>query len=138
MSREIPSKKAERVLVDLSDDKAKYLMGWPGYRNADGKSGLGYFETQTEWAHMQGTMIRMMVVGDAITRNPIFLFFMFFVGMIYSLPVLLALPDILAGRGAGLYILLINPSWIVGLLIFRNIYLAVFGQSVEDDGGSEE
>lgn len=132
MSREIPLQQQERVLIDLSDEKTKCLMGWPGYRNAEGRSGLGYFETQSEWAHMQGTMLRKMIVGDVLTRNPIFLFFMFFVAMIYSLPIILGLPDILAGRGTGLYILIINPYWIVGLLIFRNIYLAVFGQSVEN------
>lgn len=131
MSREIPSKQ-ERVLVDLSDDKVKYLMGWPGYRNADGRSGLGYFETQSEWAHMQGTMIRMMIVGEVITRNPIFLLFMFIVGMIYSLPLFFAVPDLLAGGSVGLYVLIINPTWVVGLLIIRNVYLAIFSRPTED------
>jgi len=32
----------------------------------------------------------------------------------------------------GLYVLIINPTWVVGLLIIRNVYLAIFSRPTED------
>ena len=122
------------VVVDLSDDKTKYLIGWPGYRNAGNKSGLGYVETQAEWAHMRGRIFSMLLTRKVITRNPIFLIGMFVVGAIYSLPLILGLPDVLNGSDFGFYVLFImSPSWIFGLLILRNVFISVFGRQDEDD-----
>ncbi|RJP48816.1 MAG: hypothetical protein C4583_13725 [Anaerolineaceae bacterium] len=114
------------------------MIGWPGYRNADGRSGLGYFESNAEWGHMQGRILRMLITGKVITRNPIFLFGMFVIGMIYSLPVILGLPDILAGGGSGWYVLILNPTWIVGLLILKNILIALKNDEIQDNEIAEE
>lgn len=40
--REINEKYSSVIDVADYDDAAKYLIGWPGYRTANGKSGLGY------------------------------------------------------------------------------------------------
>ena len=128
------SPKQAPVVVDLSDDKTKYLIGWPGYRNAGNKSGLGYVETQAEWAHMQGTIFSMLLTGKVITRNPIFLIGMLVVGTIGVLPLILGVPDILAGGDAGWYVLIIaSPNWIFGLLILKNVFISLFGRQDEDD-----
>ena len=137
MSKELPSKQ-KRVLVDLTTDKERYLVGWPGYRNVNGRSGLGYVETQAEWAHMRGRLFQQMYVGKVITRNPIFLLGMFIVGVIYSLPLILGLPDILNGSDMGAYVLVImSPSWFFGLLILRNVLIALT-TSEEEEGNADE
>lgn len=126
-----PIRKPEST--DLVYLQNKYLIGWPGYRNARGKSGLGYVETQAEWAHMCGRIFQMMWTGKVITRNPIFLFGMFVVGAIYSLPLILGLPDILNGSSLGFYVLFImSPYWIFGLLILRNVFISLFGRQDEN------
>lgn len=132
MSKELPSKQ-ERVLVDLTTDKEKYLVGWPGYRNARGRSGLGYVETQAEWAHMQGRMFRMLITGKAITHNPIFLFGMFIVGLIYTLPLILGLLELLNGNYPGMYVLFaMSPVWIFGLMIWGNVLFSLTNEDEED------
>jgi len=118
---------------DLAYLQNKYLIGWPGYRNARGRSGLGYVETQAEWAHMRGRIFQMMWTGKVITRNPIFLFGMLVVGAIYSLPLVLGLPDILNGSSLGFYVLFImSPSWLFGLLILRNVFISLFSRQAEN------
>ena len=137
MSKELPSKQ-KRVLVDLTTDKERYLVGWPGYRNARERSGIGYVETQAEWAHMRGRLFQQMYVGKVITRNPIFLLGIFIVGIIYSLPLILGLPDILSGSGMGAYVLFImSPSWLFGLLLLRNVLIALT-TSEDEDGKADE
>lgn len=89
MSREIPIQHQERVLVDLSDDRTKYLIGWPGYRNAEGRSGLGYFETNAEWAHMQGLFFRWLITGKFKTRSPIYQIILSVYGILSASPLLL-------------------------------------------------
>ena len=133
MSKGFPSKQ-ERVLVDLTTDKEIYLVGWPGYRNARGRSGLGYVETQAEWAQMKGRLFRMMVTGQTITRNPIFLFGMFIVGLIYLLPLILSLLEMIGGNSTEYILFLVfSPVWLFGLLIFRSVFIAVFGRSLEEE-----
>lgn len=70
--------------VDMNeyDDNAKYLLGWPGYRTAINKSGLGYIETRAEWAHMQGRMVYWIATGKFITHNPIYLLLMTLFGIL--------------------------------------------------------
>ena len=63
------------------DDNAKYLVGWPGYRTSQNKSGLGYVETQAEMAHMYSLFIKWLVTGKFRTRNPIYLLGMTLIGI---------------------------------------------------------
>ena len=62
------------------DENAKYLPGWPGYRTSKNKSGLGYLETQTGLAYIQGIMLRYLITGKFRTHNPIYLLGMALIG----------------------------------------------------------
>src|SRR5690349_5452169 len=65
---------ADTIDIAQHDDNAKYLIGWPGYRTARNRSGLGYIETRAELAHMYGLFIKWLITGQFRTRNPIYLF----------------------------------------------------------------
>jgi len=80
--RENNAKYSPIINIADYDDNAKYLIGWPGYRTSNNKSGLGYLETQAELAHMQGVMLRQMITGKFITHNPIYLFIMVVFGLL--------------------------------------------------------
>ena len=61
------------------------MLGLPGHRTAMGRSGLGYLATQAEMAYMQGLMIRWLFTGTFRTRNPIYLFVMFMLGLLIGI-----------------------------------------------------
>ena len=132
MSRVIRLKRQERVLVDLSDDKTKYLIGWPGYRNAEGRSGLGYFETNAEWAHMQGVFLRRMVTGTFRTRNPIYWVFLAFMGAIMASPLLLFFAGPEGWQGFWHGIAYFGPYSVIGFLLLINVVLSLIGCTDEE------
>ena len=106
------------------DDNIRYLIGWPGYRTSNNKSGLDYLETQAEWAHMQGVMIRWLITGKFKTRNPVYLFLMTLFGIFQASPVLLFLSR--EGRATLLQNLFVFLMPIlVGLLLLGNIILSL-------------
>src|SRR5262245_29273545 len=79
------------------DANAKYLIGWPGYRTSQNKSGLGYVETAAELAHMEGLMLRWLITGKFISHNPIYLFMMFFFALfIGAMPLVFIVAEILS------------------------------------------
>jgi hypothetical protein len=133
MSREIPSKKEERLLVDLSDDGTKYLMGWPGYRNADGRSGLGYIETQAEWAHMQGLFFRWLITGKFKTRSPIYGILLTVYGILSASPILLLFAGSEGRQGLLQGITIFGPSIFIGVLLLLNMILSLFGCDEGED-----
>ncbi len=113
------------------------LLGQPGYRNSHGKSGLGYFETQTEMARMKGLMFSWLITGKFKTRNPVFLIFLTFVGVINSCPIFL----LFAGEGGrraffGAFFLF-APYTLIGILILINVALSLIkceeGESITGD-----
>ena len=106
------------------DDNIRYLIGWPGYRTSNNKSGLDYLETRAEWAHMQGVMIRWLITGKFKTRNPVYLFLMTLFGIFQASPVLLFLSR--EGRATLLQNLFVFLMPIlVGLLLLGNIILSL-------------
>jgi hypothetical protein len=110
------------------DDNAKYLIGWPGYRTANNKSGLGYLETQTELAHMQGVMLRQMITGKFITHNPFYLFMMFVLGLLVGVfPVVMIYAEIfVSGNFQILFATpLILPYAIVGVALVINAVISI-------------
>ena len=132
-----PAQKPESE--DLAVLQNKYLIGWPGYRNARNRSGLGYVETQAEWAQMQGRIFRMLLERKVITRNPIFLIGIFIVGTIYSLPVVLGILEILAGNTGIWMVLIISlPAGIFGILLLNNVFISLFRRSNEADDTRED
>jgi len=107
------------------DENAKYLIGWPGYRTSQNKSGLGYMETQAELAHMRGLFIRWLVTGKFKTRNPVFLVLITIYGILSALPVLLVFAGI-EGRSAffrNWYFF--GPPTLIGVLLLLNVILSL-------------
>jgi hypothetical protein len=118
------------------DHNLKYLIGWPGYRTSNNRSGLGYVETQAEWAHMQGLMFRWLVTGKFKTRHPFYLTCLLLFGILNACPILLLFsPD---GRLA----LFQNPlpflsAILLGTLVLVNGFLSLIkcekGESITGD-----
>lgn len=118
------------------DDNIRYLIGWPGYRTSNNKSGLDYMQTRAEWAHMQGVMLRWMLTGKFKTRNPIYLFLITIFGLFQASPVLLLFSQ--DGRVALFQNLLIFLGPIsIGLLLLGNVILSLVkvdkGESITGD-----
>jgi hypothetical protein len=118
------------------DRNIQYLIGWPGYRTANGRSGLGYMETQAEWAHMQGVMIRRMMMGRFKTRNPIYLSLITLFGLSHASPIVLLFTP------SGKYVLLHNlpfflPPALIGIMLLVNVVLSLIkcekGESMTGD-----
>lgn len=132
MSRRLQIKQPP-VIVDLDTDKEKYLVGWPGYRNADGRSGLGYVETQAEWAHMQGLFFHWLITGKFKTRNPIYRILLTIYGILSAspIPLIFAGPDGLAALLRG--ITFFGPFILVGVLVLVNMILSLFRCDEEED-----
>ena len=110
------------------DDNARFLIGWPGYRTANNKSGLGYVETQAEWAHMQGVMIRWMMTGKFRTHNPFYLLGMTLIGVLYGgIPVLLIFHEVFVGGNWSILVLLVAafPNIAIGILLLINVVLSI-------------
>lgn len=122
------------------DDNAKYLIGWPGYRTANNKSGLGYLETQTELAHMQGLMIRWMITGKFITHNPIYLFMMFVFGLAVGVIPLAILAVEVFLSGDFLIVLyaapVILPYLLVGVALVINVGISIFNPRAKSITGN--
>jgi hypothetical protein len=121
------------------DDNAKYLIGWPGYRTANNKSGLGYLETQFELAHMQGVMLRQMITGKFITHNLFYLFMMFLFGILIGvIPLAMLLTEIFA---SGNFIVIfystpiLLPYVVVGIALVVNVGISVLNPNAKSITG---
>jgi len=105
-----------------NDESAGYVPGSPGYRVARSRSGLGYLETQAEYARIQGSMIRSLFTGKFFqTRDPVVLFGMFLVGTCIGLiPLVLILGELFLGRDPAAIFLFVyglpNIAWGVSIL----------------------
>lgn len=117
------------------DKNAFLLIGWAGHRTRYGRSGYDPLETDFEFAHMQGVVIRLLLTRKFRTRNPIYLLFMTFVGILYFLygvsPFILGnIYGIIAG-------IIYSPYSIVGALLLVNVYLSLRlekSEESEDNG----
>ena len=113
--RESNAKSSYVINIADYDDNARYLIGWPGYRTAHNKSGLGYMETQAEIAHMQSVMLRWLVTGKFRTRNPFFLLAMTLFGIFCGgFPTIVIIHDIV-----------IEGNWLIlqlPLVILRSLF----------------
>lgn len=103
------------------DENAFLLVGWAGHRTRQGRSGYDPLEYQFEYAHIQGTIIRAVLKGKFRTRNPIYLAFMAFVGILYFI----------SGMLLGI---LSVPYLIVGGFLLWNVWLSLrLGNSREEE-----
>jgi tetratricopeptide (TPR) repeat protein len=108
------------------DEKAFHLMGWAGHRNRPGRSGYDPLETQFEYAHMQGVIFRLLITGKFTPQIPVYLLLMTYTGIVYSLPFLIGLAGLFAGRWGMVFILIyFGPYWIIGIVILVNVFLSL-------------
>jgi hypothetical protein len=118
-------------------DKERFLIGWPGYRTRPEKSGLAYADTQAEWGHMQGVMIRYMLTGKFKTRNPVYLGLLSVYGLCAASPLLLLFGSQEARWSLLNNIFSLTPNILIGILILINVVLALIrcedGESITGD-----
>jgi hypothetical protein len=117
-------------VIDASDLDARtvFMLGLPGHRTAMGRSGLGYLATQAEMAYMQGLMIRWLFTGKFRTRNPIYLFVMFMLGLLIGIvPVGAAFFEmVFYSNFEMVYALVVgSPYIVVGCTLFMNSILSL-------------
>ena len=117
------------------DQNAFLLPGWAGHRTRQGRSGYDPLETDFEYAHMQGTMIRLILTRRFRTRNPIYLAFMVFVGMLYFLG---SISPLAYGNLYGVIIVIFySPYLIMAVMLLVNVYLSLQLKEYEnEDNGS--
>jgi hypothetical protein len=117
-----------RIDITSHDDNARYLIGWPGYRTARNKSGLGYIDSHAELAHVRGLMIRWLFTGKFRTYNPFYLFGMGVFGMLAGgMPAIFILYEIIVnGNWSFLRMpIVILPYFLIGLLLLVNMGLSL-------------
>lgn len=102
------------------DEKAFLLAGWAGHRTRQGRSGYDPLERDFEYAHIQGTIIRALLVGKFRTRNPLYLVSMAFVGLLYFL--FGALPFTFGNLNGIIAGIIYSPYSIVGALLLASVY----------------
>ena len=80
-------------------DEAGFVMpGWPGHRNRPGRIGLDYLDTSFEEAHMEGVMIRMLLMRRLRTHNLFYLAGMTLLGFLFCLPLVFGGMSLIQGR----------------------------------------
>lgn len=126
--------------IDITehDLNARYLIGWPGYRTARDKSGLGYVETQAELGHMYGLFIKWLVTGKFRTRNPVYLLGMAILGILCGgMPLLFIVHEVVFYQNWYILVILISSPYIpCGLLLLVNVFLSIInwgGKTITGD-----
>lgn len=105
------------------DRNAFILVGWAGHRTRQGRIGYDPLETDFEYAHMQGVMIRLILTRKFRTRNPIYLAFMILVGMLYFLG---GISPFAFGNLYGIIVAIFySPYLIFGAMLLVNVYLSL-------------
>jgi hypothetical protein len=128
MSKKSSKKRAGKA--ERKDEDAK-LPGWPGYRTREGRSGWDPIDTRTEAAHTAGTLVHRLFTGR--TRNPIFLFVLSGLGLVLTIPLVLAVSEVLNGNllpwSAWIFVLITGIAGIVMLINFiRNLIWIIRGK----------
>lgn len=117
-------------------DKSAFLLpGWAGHRSRYGRSGYDPLETDFEFAHLRGVMVRLLLTRKFRTRNPIYLLFMAFVGALYFLCGVL--PFTIGSAYGIIGGIIYSPYSIVGALLLVNVYLSLRlekSEVAEDNG----
>lgn len=101
------------------------VQGWPCHRNRPGRFGTDPLDTDYELAHMEGVIIRKLIIGQVFTTNPFYLFFMAFYGVVGIFPLILSIIETIQGGS----MLLINIPFLLhellGISLIRNVILSV-------------
>ena len=129
MSRKTKADETYEKEFPYLTDKERFLVGWPGYRTRIDKSGLAYVESCAELGHMQGRMLAWLLTGNFVTRNPAYLFVMFFIGVIWSWPLIPIVSALFGGDYEYLYVLIVYlPYFFAGVLLLVSVAKCVFGE----------
>jgi tetratricopeptide (TPR) repeat protein len=118
------------------DEKAFTLSGWPGHRFRQWRTGYDPLDTDFEFAHIMGVILRSLILFKFRTHNPIYLLMMIFIGLIFSSPLLL-LTTVQKGDEVFVIFLVIlvlvleSPYWIFGTTLIVNAFLSL--RSAESD-----
>jgi len=105
------------------NEKSRLLMGYPGYRNRQGRSGYDPIERNAEQARMQGMILRLLFTRKFRTRNPIYLIGMALIGTMYSLSGIL--PFIFGGIKQIFIGITFAPYLMIGIALLTNVYLSL-------------
>jgi hypothetical protein len=121
----------------LSENE-RFLIGWPGYRTRPDKSGLAYADSYAEWGRVMGLAIRWLITGRFKTRNPVYLFFIAMIGLLYTAPLLVILFTASQGFHIRFVIFIMySPCIILGVLLLVNFVLSLThckdGESITGD-----
>jgi hypothetical protein len=120
-------------------EQERFLIGWPGYRTRPEKSGLAPVESQAEYGHMGGLMAHWLLTGRFRTRNPVYQFFMVFVGVWWSWPLLLFVTTLSSGEYEYIWLLVfMAPTLLAGVLLLVNAGNCIFGEQDWDDIAGDE
>lgn len=107
------------------NEKSLLLIGRPGYRNRPGRSGYDPLERNAEQGYMQMLVIRLLLARKFRTRNPIYLFVMSYVGLLYCIPLFIIIP-FFQGNWSSIFVLIfLSPYWAIGILLLMNVFLSL-------------
>jgi tetratricopeptide (TPR) repeat protein len=108
---------------------AFFLGGWVGHRTRYGRSGYDPLDSDFELAHMEGVIIRLLLIRKFRTRNPLYLLFMLFVGVLFFLYG--AVPFTIGNLYGIILGVTSSPYLVVGALLLVNVFLSLFIKSDE-------
>lgn len=112
---------------DPNSNQSK-LLGFPGYRQRDGRSGLDPIDNENELGHMEGSFARALFTLKLRTRNPLYLIAMFLLGVVPSVISIVVLAATLGESINWIPVLLMNVvtlplsiNFILSLVQFFNL-----------------
>jgi len=113
------------IFFQIQGEMAK-VQGWPGYRNRKGRFGTDPLDSDFELAHMEGVIIRKLLIGQVFTTNPFYLFFMASYGIVGVFPLIISIIESVQGRS----MLLMNIPFLLhellGISLIRNVIMSVY------------
>jgi Tfp pilus assembly protein PilF len=111
------------------DERAFLLVGWAGHRTRQGRSGYDPLDSEFEFPHVLGVIIRELFDGKYRTNNPIHLFLMICSGFMFCSPliVLTAITqlDLNIILNTFLYVSTTSLYWLTGIALITNVILSM-------------
>ena len=114
------------------NEKSFLMIGYPGYRTRQGRSGYDPLDRNAEEGHLDGVIIRKLLSNKFRTRDPFYLGIMAYAGVLFFLYG--AVPFTLGTAGYFLSIVT-SPYLVVGLALLKNVYLSFQLTEDDDDNG---
>jgi len=96
--------------------------GETGYRTRQGRTGLDPIDTKQEVGRIEGHFIRKLFTGQLRTRNPIYLFVMFALGMCFLLLPLASFVTRQAENRAEVFVFSLLCIWPMAAAFLYNVF----------------